>query len=59
METSKTKKGQQRRSANKKVKELDEMTVTGENLFGEPMESFEYNKHFYKVALKKNKYGKQ
>jgi len=51
MESSKAKKGKQRRFVNKKVKELDEMTVTGENLFGEPMESFEVRKQSNIVQL--------
>ena len=41
MDISKAKEGKQRQFINKEVKELDEETVTGENLFGESMDSFE------------------
>lgn len=51
MEISKAKKGKQRTFVNKEVKELDEMTVTGENLFGEPMDSFEVRKQSNIVQL--------
>ena len=51
MEISKAKKGKQRTFVNKEVKELDEMTVTGENLFGEPMDLFEVRKQSNIVQL--------
>ena len=41
MEVSKVKKGKQRLFVSKEVIEMDEETVTGENLFGEPMDSLE------------------
>lgn len=51
MDTSKTKKGKQRQFVNKVVKELDEETVSGENLFGESMDSFEVDKQSTIVAM--------
>ena len=51
MDTSKTKKGKQRQFVNKVVKELDEETVSGENLFGEPMDLFEVGKQSNIVQL--------
>ena len=36
---------------NKEVKELDEETVTGENLFGEPMDSFEVGNRPHIIQL--------
>lgn len=41
MDVKKVKKGKQRHFINKVVKELDEEPITGENLFGEPMDLFE------------------
>ena len=51
MDTSKTKKGKQRQFVNKVVKELDEETVSGENLFGESMDLFEVEKQSNIIQL--------
>lgn len=51
MDTSKTKKGKQRQFVNKVVKELDEETVSGENLFGESMDFFEVEKQSNIIQL--------
>ena len=51
MDTSKTKKGKQRQFVNKVVKELDEDTVSGENLFGESMDLFEVEKQSNIIQL--------
>ncbi len=51
MDISKAKQGKQRQFVNREVKELDEETVTGENLFGEPMNSFEVGKQSNIVQL--------
>ena len=51
MDISKVKKGKQRTFVNKVVKELDEETVSGENLFGESMDSFEVDKQSNIVAM--------
>ena len=44
MDIKNVKQGKQRKFVNRVVKELDEETVTGENLFGEPMDLFEVRK---------------
>lgn len=41
MDVKNAKKGKQRKFVNKEVKELDEESLAGENLFGEPLDSFE------------------
>ena len=51
MDASKTKKGKQRQFVNKVVKELDEETVSGENLFGESMDLFEVEKQSNIIQL--------
>ena len=51
MDIKKSKQGKQREFINKEVKELDETTVTGENLFGEPMDLFEVRKQSNIVQL--------
>ena len=51
MDVKKAKQGKQKQFVNKDVKELDEETVTGENLFGEPMDSFEVGKQSNIVQL--------
>jgi hypothetical protein len=51
MDVKKAKQGKQRQFVNREVKELDEETVTGENLFGEPMNSFEVGKQSNIVQL--------
>ena len=51
MDVKKAKQGKQRRFVNSEVKELDEETVTGENLFGEPMDSFEVGRQSNIVQL--------
>ena len=51
MDISKVKKGKQSTFVNKVVKELDEETVSGENLFGESMDSFEVDKQSTIVAM--------
>ena len=51
MDISRVKKGKQRTFVNKVVKELDEETVSGENLFGESMDSFEVDKQSTIVAM--------
>ena len=51
MNLLKAKKGKQRKFVNKEVKELDEETVSGENLFGEPMDLFEVGKQSNIVQL--------
>ena len=51
MDIKKSKQGKQREFINKEVKELDEETVTGENLFGEPLDSFEVGNRPHIVQL--------
>ena len=51
MDLLKVKKGKQRKFVNREVKELDEETVSGENLFGEPMDLFEVGKQSNIVQL--------
>ena len=51
MDISKAKEGKQRQFINKEVKELDEETVTGENLFGEPLDSFEVGNRPHIIQL--------
>ncbi len=51
MDVKKAKQGKQRQFVNREVKELDEETVTGENLFGEPMNSFEVGRQSNIVQL--------
>lgn len=51
MDVKKSKKGKQRRFVNKEVKELDEETVTGKNLFGEPLYSFEVGSRPHIIQL--------
>ena len=51
MDISKAKEGKQKQFINKEVRELDEETVTGENLFGEPMDSFEVGNRPHIIQL--------
>ena len=51
MDVKKAKQGKQKQFVNREVKELDEETVTGENLFGEPMNSFEVGRQSNIVQL--------
>jgi len=51
MDVKKAKQGKQRQFVNSEVKELDEETVTGENLFGEPLDSFEVGNRPHIIQL--------